>query len=90
MSYEIDFSEKAVQDIDFHKKAGNIALLRKIDEFLNELREHPFTGTGKPESLKYDLSGKWSRRINSEHRLIYSIADTVVYIHSAKGHYEKK
>jgi len=88
MTYEIDFAEKAVQDINFHKRTGNIAVLVKIDKFLNELREHPFSGTGKPEPLRYQLSGKWSRRINKEHRLIYSVSEAAVYIYSARGHYD--
>lgn len=88
MSYEIDFTDKALQDIEFHKKSGNTNVLKKLNKLLNELREHPTTGTGKPELLKHELTGKWSRRINKEDRLVYSITDSVVYIHSAKGHYE--
>jgi toxin YoeB len=42
---------------------------------------------GKPEPLKYELSGLWSRRINKDHRLIYEITQNIVIIHSAKGHY---
>lgn len=51
--------------------------------------EHPFTGTGtgKPEALKHNLSGKWSRRINYEHRLVYEVFDDYVVIHSLKDHY---
>jgi toxin YoeB len=54
---------------------------------LEELTEHPFDGTGKPELLKYELAGLWSRRINQEHRLVYQVFDDVVVILSAKGHY---
>jgi toxin YoeB len=54
----------------------------------NELTDHPFTGTGKPEPLRYDLSGLWSRRINREHRLVYEVEDNIVVVLSAKGHYE--
>jgi len=57
---------------------------------LEELAEHPFTGTGKPEPLKHDLSGMWSRRINGEHRLVYEIEDDTVFFYSAKGHYYTK
>ncbi len=69
------------------KKSGNKAILKKILILLNELAEHPFEGTGKPESLKYEFSGYWSRRINQEHRLIYEIDGDRVLILSAKGHY---
>jgi toxin YoeB len=55
---------------------------------LEEISEHPFTGTGKPELLKYELAGLWSRRINREHRLVYQVTDTtVIFILAAKGHY---
>ncbi len=54
---------------------------------LNEIAEHPYEGTGKPESLKYELSGYWSRRITKEHRLIYEVDGDRVLILSAKGHY---
>ena len=68
MSFPLDFSDQATEDITYHKKAGNKALLKKMLVLLEEISEHPFTGTGKPEALKHDLTGKWSRRINQEHR----------------------
>jgi toxin YoeB len=67
MSYHLDFSNQAKNDIDFHKKSGNKAILKKLFVLLNELIDHPFEGTGKPEALKYNLIGYWSRRINQEH-----------------------
>jgi len=54
---------------------------------LEEISEHPFTGTGKPEALKHDLAGKWSRRINQEHRLIYEVKDNEIIVVSLKSHY---
>lgn len=53
MTYHLDFSDKAVKDIALHKKAGNKAIQRKPYTLLKELIEHPKTGTGKPEQLKY-------------------------------------
>ena len=88
MSYHLDFSDQAKSDIDFHKKSGNKAVLKKIFVLLNELTEHPFEGTGKPEPLKHSLAGNWSRRINQEHRLIYEVLEDTILLHSAKGHYE--
>lgn len=87
MSYVLDFTDEAKSDIKFHKKSGNKVIIKKILTFLEELTEHPFFGTGKPEPLKHDLSGKWSRRINQEHRLVYEVLDSLVKVHSAKGHY---
>jgi toxin YoeB len=88
MSYHLDFSDQAKSDIDFHKKSGNKAVLKKIFVLLNELTEHPFEGTGKPEALKYNLTGYWSRRISQEHRLVYEVLNDTILLHSAKGHYE--
>jgi toxin YoeB len=87
MGYHLDFTEKACEDIAEHKKAGNKAVLKKLNVLLEELTEHPFSGTGKPEALKYSLSGMWSRRINKGHRLIYELENDRVFILSAKGHY---
>lgn len=88
MSYHLDFSNQAKSDIEFYKKSGNKAVLKKIFTLLNELTEHPFEGTGKPEALKYNLAGYWSRRINQEHRLVYEVIEDTVFLHSARGHYE--
>lgn len=88
MSYRIDFTKQAQIDIDFHKKSGNRVILKKLLSLFEELSAHPFTGTGKPEALKHNLSGLYSRRINQEHRLVYEvIGDTVVVVIAAKGHY---
>ncbi len=88
MSYNLEFTDKAIEDIDFHKKLGNKSVLKKLYTLLNEITEHPYTGTGKPEALKHDLSGVWSRRINREHRLLYEINDDIANILSVKGHYQ--
>jgi toxin YoeB len=87
VSYHLDFSIQANNDIDFHKKAGNKAVLKKLFILFNELIEHPFDGTGKPEPLKHNLKGCWSRRINREHRLVYEVFENTVHVHSAQGHY---
>lgn len=88
MAYHLDFSAQAQKDIAFHRASGNKAVLKKILSLLGELAEHPFEGTGKPEALKHDLAGCWSRRINLEDRLVYQVIDDMVQILSAKGHYE--
>ena len=88
--YSVIYKPEAKKDILFHKKSGNKPLMQKLLTLLDELREHPRTGTGKPEQLKYGLAGQWSRRINNEHRLVYTIEDNVVKVVSvlsAKGHY---
>ncbi len=64
----------------------------KVERFIEELREHPRTGTGHPEPLTGERSGQWSRRITKKHRLVYEIHDTevVVLVLTAYGHYEDK
>jgi len=92
MSYTLAFSDNALEDIEKHKKSGDRSLLKKLQRLLNELREHPATGTGQPEKLKHGLAGLYSRRINKKHRLVYAIREQVVsvYILSAWSHYGDK
>jgi toxin YoeB len=87
MAFHLDFTDQAKRDIEWHKKSGNKAVLNKLFILLNELMENPFEGTGKPEPLKHQLSGCWSRIINLEHRLIYSVGASTVFILSVRGHY---
>ena len=62
-------------------------LVDKINTLITECLRTPFTGTGKPEPLKRDLQGYWSRRITREHRLVYRVDDEAVYILACKDHY---
>jgi toxin YoeB len=75
-----DFNEWAVYDKKIYQKI--IALIKEIDR-------NPFVGIGKPEALKHDFAGYWSRRITDEHRLVYKMSDTSIIIASCKYHYEK-
>lgn len=63
------------------------ATTRKIHALLKECLRHPFEGTGKPEQLKGDYSGFWSRRIDREHRLVYRVTDTALEIAQCRYHY---
>jgi toxin YoeB len=87
MTYKFDLTTKAQKDIDSFKKSGNTQLLSKIFELINSIVQTPYSGIGKPESLKYDLAGLWSRRINKEHRIIYEVFEDIILIHSLRGHY---
>ncbi len=87
MAYHIEFTDKAQADIQTLRKLGDRAALKKILKLLDEISEAPFSGTGKPEPLKNNLSGCWSRRINKEHRLVYEVENNTVFILSAVGHY---
>ncbi|MDY0904319.1 Txe/YoeB family addiction module toxin [Pedobacter sp. CFBP9032] len=62
--------------------------LKKINELLKDISRNPFTGIGKPESLKHKYSGFWSRRIDDEHRLIYKFEDDEILIIKCRFHYD--
>jgi toxin YoeB len=87
--YQVIIKATAENDLSKQKKSGDIASIKKILKMLNELKEHPYTGIGNPEELKYELSGFWSRRINKKDRLIYRVEEDIVtvYVVSAFGHY---
>ncbi len=92
MTYKLVFSEIALDDIKKHKKSGDKGVLKKLEKLLNELMEHPTTGSGQPEQLKHELTGLYSRKINQKHRLVYSIDKEIVTVHvlSAWAHYGDK
>jgi len=92
MSYVLEFTRVALADIEKHRKAGDKAALKKIATLLNEIKENPIQGTGQIELLKYGLSGKYARRINHKHRLVYTIEEDIVIVHvlSLWGHYGDK
>ncbi len=64
-------------------------IMKKIRALIRDVCNDPFKGIGKPEPLKGNYSGYWSRRITDEHRLIYSVSREEILIHSLKGHYSK-
>jgi toxin YoeB len=63
-------------------------LLKRINQLLDDVRRSPYEGIGKPEPLKGDLAGYWSRRINDEHRLVYKAMDDAVVVIACRYHYE--
>ena len=63
-------------------------MLKKINELIKAIKTNPFDGIGKPEPLKYDFAGFWSRRIDREHRLVYQIQDKNLLIYSCRYHYD--
>ena len=90
--YTVALSPQSRLELLAIHKHGNKALIKKIEKLFQELSEHPTTGTGKPEPLKGDHSGYWSRRLNKKDRIIYRIDDSIVlvYVISIKGHYGDK
>lgn len=63
-------------------------ILKRINQLLKDIRRNPFEGIGKPEPLRGNLTGFWSRRIDSEHRLVYAVEEETVLIFSCRGHYD--
>ena len=88
MSYKIAFLPQARKDFDEWKKTDEKTTIR-IKNILRDISEHPFSGIAKPEPLKNNLSGKWSRRINKTDRIVYSVNGDIVtvFVFSMKGHY---
>lgn len=84
---EIEYTLQAKDDLDFWKKPNNVAILKKIRKLIEAVLQSSYDGIGKPEVLKYNLTGCWSRRINKEHRIVYEVFDDKVIVYSLKGHY---
>lgn len=66
----------------------NKKILKKINELIKDIQRTPYEGIGKPELLKYDLAGLWSRRIDREHRLVYQVVENELIIYSCRYHYD--
>jgi len=74
---------------DYQWWAGhNRAVLTRINRLLEDVRRHPATGIGKPEALRHALEGCWSRRIDTDHRLVYLVDGEDVVILAARFHYD--
>jgi toxin YoeB len=84
---EIEFSDTAKEDMKFWKESGNRAIQKKIITLLQSISQDPFRGIGKPEPLKHNYSGYWSRRINKEHRIVYTVEGETVFVISLRHHY---
>ncbi len=84
---EVAYSSKALEDIDYWKETDNKKIQEKITQLIEDIQSHPSTGIGKPEPLKHALAGKWSRKIDKKHRVIYAIKVNILYIYSLKKHY---
>ena len=88
--YRLIFTETAKAHYQFFIKSGNKKVVDKINRLLADIAQHPYTGIGKPEALRFSLAGKWSRRITHEHRIVYSVNDdlVVVYILALHAHHQ--
>ena len=83
----ISFTQIAFEDYQYWSKNDKL-IFKKVNTLIKEILRTPFTGTGKPEPLKHELSGYWSRRINDEHRLVYKVEEDEVLVISCMYHYK--
>ena len=86
----VNFTAEALIDLAYWKKSGNVIVLKRIRQLLAAIQENPYAGIGKPEALKHQLSGYWSRRINQEHRLVYEVEQETITVISLRYHYPQK
>ena len=82
----LEFDSSGFEDLAWWVEKDRKKTL-KIIKLIKEIQKNPFEGTGKPEPLKHDLSGCWSRRIDKEHRLVYQVSDDKIRILACRFHY---
>lgn len=80
------FTDPAWEDYLYWQQE-NKKFVKKINDLLQDIERHPFSGIGKPEALRHELSGCWSRRIDREHRLVYEIKGDELWILTCRYHY---
>ncbi|MCP1318392.1 Txe/YoeB family addiction module toxin [Vreelandella lionensis] len=80
------FSENAWEDYLYWQKTDK-KVLNRINKLIKEIKRAPFEGVGKPEPLKHNLAGYWSRRINEEHRIVYKVTDDALLIAQLRYYY---
>ena len=87
MTYKVKVSKQFKNEYRKIAKSGNTKMLDRIDSLIESARENPSSGIGKPEALKHNLSGLYSRRINQHDRLVYSVEHDTIVLHQCLGHY---
>jgi len=83
---QIVFSKHAWEEYQYWQ-SEDIRILNKINNIIKDIQRNPYKGIGKPEPLKFDLKGLWSRRIDKEHRLVYKKTESEILIYSCRFHY---
>jgi toxin YoeB len=87
---EVIYRDEALKDIAYLKKSGQKTIKLKISKLIEDIKLHPYSGLGKPEALKYELTGLWSREIDKKNRLVYKIVKDEIHVVSLRGHYLDK
>ena len=83
---KLTFADTAWEDY-LYWQATDQKQLKRTNHLIKDIQRTPFEGIGKPESLKFNLSGFWSRRIDEKHRLVYAVTDEAILIASCRYHY---
>ncbi|WP_374324418.1 Txe/YoeB family addiction module toxin [Azonexus sp.] len=83
---QIRFSDRAWEDCLYWQQSDKITL-RRINSLIKEIQRSPFEGIGKPEPLRHNLAGFWSRRIDEQHRLVYAIEADCILLAQCRYHY---
>ncbi|MEO7097923.1 MAG: Txe/YoeB family addiction module toxin [Luteolibacter sp.] len=86
MKRKLTFSDEAWDDYLYWQDTDRSAL-RRINQLIKDVQPSPYEGIGKPEPLKHQLAGWWSRRIDSEHRLLYRVTEQAIEIANLRNHY---
>jgi toxin YoeB len=86
MKRKLTFSDEAWDDYLYWQDTDR-SMLRRINQLIKDVRRSPYEGIGKPEALKHQLAGWWSRRIDSEHRFVYRVTEQAVEISNLRNHY---
>ena|SRR3989338_4200976 len=84
---EVYWAKHAAEDRDYWRRHSRRVFM-KIERLVNDIKRDPFHGLGKPEPLRHELAGYWSRRITGEHRLVYRVEGAVLYIAQCRSHYK--
>ncbi len=84
---EVIFTPHAIEDLNYWKQNHENKILHRIRLLIENIQQDPFHGIGKPEPLKHDFAGMWSRRINRTHRIIYEVTGKTIIIHALREHY---
>ena len=89
MKRKLIFSDEAWEDYLYwqSRQDGDRSMVRRINQLIKDIRRNPYEGIGKPEPLKHQLAGWWSRRIDAEHRFVYRATEQAVEIAALRNHY---
>lgn len=82
----LSWTEDAWNDYEYWQKTSK-EKVKQINKLIKAIKREPFDGIGKPEPLKHDLAGYWSRRIDQEHRLVYEVQEDAIIIVQCRFHY---